>query len=331
MARRSSSSVRPCSATWCELVAADLEHLGHPARLAAGVDAEHAAVGVGGGVGVHRVGQAALLADLLEQPGAHAAAEGGVEHAERPAALVGAGQAGHAEHDVGLLGARGRGSRRGPRCGWCGRRSRGAAGTASASRSAPARSKARADLAYDRGVVDVAGRGDDQVGRVVVLAVEAGDLVAGQRVDGLDGAEDRAAERGVAEQRGGEQVVHLVAGVVLGHGDLFEDDAALGVDVLLADQRAGEHVADHVDGQRQVGVEHPRVVAGVLLGGERVHLAADRVDRGGDVERAAPLGALEQQVFQVVGGAVERPGSRRGSRRRPRCRRSPSGRSAGSR
>ena len=56
-----------------------------------------------------------------------------------------------------------------------------------------------------------------------------------------------------------------------------------------ADQRAGQHVADDVDGQRQVGVEHPRVVAGVLLGREGVHLAADRVDRGGDVQGAAPL------------------------------------------
>ena len=107
----------------------------------------------------------------------------------------------------------------------------------------------------------------------------------GEGVDRVDGAEDRAAEGGVAEHGVREQVVHAVARVVLGHRDLFEDDAALDVDVLLEDQRAGEHVADDVDGERQVGVEHARVVARVLLRGERVHLAADRVDRGGDVQR----------------------------------------------
>ena len=99
------------------------------------------------------------------------------------------------------------------------------------------------------------------------------------RLDRVDGAEDRAAERGVAEHRRGELVVHDVAGVVVVHGDLLEDHAALGLDVLGADQRIGHDVADDVDGQRQVGVEHPRVVAGVLLGGEGVHLAADGVDR----------------------------------------------------
>lgn len=139
----------------------------------------------------------------------------------------------------------------------------------------------------------------------VAAVEEVRDLVAGERPDGLLGAEDRAAERAVAEDHPGEEVVDDVARVVLGHRHLFQDDAAFGLDVVRADQRAGEHVADHVDGQRQVGVEHPRVVAGVLLRGEGVHLAADRVQGGRDVQRAAPLGALEEQVLQVVRGAVE--------------------------
>ena len=78
------------------------------------------------------------------------------------------------------------------------------------------------------------------------------------------------------------------AGIVVVHGDLFEDHAALGVDVLRVEQRAGHHVRQDVDGQRQVGVEHPGVVAGVLLGRERVQLTADRVDGRGDLQRRAP-------------------------------------------
>ena len=144
----------------------------------------------------------------------------------------------------------------------------------------------RADLAYDLVVVDVARGGDHQVGGVVVLLVEAADAVAVERVDRVDGAEDRAAEgvspnmvcanRSCTQSPGSSSVIAISSRI----------DAALGVDVLLDDQRAGQHVADDVDGERQVGVEHARVVARVLLRRERVHLAADRVDRGGDVERA---------------------------------------------
>jgi hypothetical protein len=46
-----------------------------------------------------------------------------------------------------------------------------------------------------------------------------------------------------------------------------------------------------------------RVVAGVLLGGERVQLAADRIHRLRDVDSGARRGRLEQQVFQEVRGA----------------------------
>ena len=53
-----------------------------------GVHAEVAGIGVGGGEGVGGVHQAALFADFLEQPGGHAAAQDGVEHAHDVAALV---------------------------------------------------------------------------------------------------------------------------------------------------------------------------------------------------------------------------------------------------
>ena len=55
---------------------------------------------------------------------------------------------------------------------------------------------------------------------------------------------------------------------------------------------------------RQVLVEHPGVVAGVLLAGHRVRLAADGVEGDRDVQRRAPRGALEQQVLEEVRGAV---------------------------
>jgi hypothetical protein len=150
-------------------------------------------------------------------------------------------------------------------------------------------------------VIDVACHRDHQVGGQIALVVIAGDAVPGQRVDRLDGAEDRPAQRSVAVQRDGEFVVHEVGGIVVAHGDLFEDHAALGVDVLRIDQRGGHHVGDDVDRQRQILVEHPRVVAGVLLGGESVEVTAHRVHRRGDLHRGPPPGALEQQMLEVVG------------------------------
>ncbi len=98
-----------------------------------------------------------------------------------------------------------------------------------------------------------------------------------------------------------------ILGVVVAHRDLLQDHAALSVHIGLRVHRVKDHVAKHVDGQRQVLVQHVRVVAGVLLGCERVQLAADRVDLLRDVHRGALGRALEQEMLQVVRGAGLRP------------------------
>ena len=61
-----------------------------------------------------------------------------------------------------------------------------------------------------------------------------------------------------------------------------------------------EHVTEELDDERQVLGRNPAVVRGVLLCREGVDVAADPVDRRGDVARAALLGALEQQVLEEV-------------------------------
>jgi hypothetical protein len=47
-------------------------------------------------------------------------------------------------------------------------------------------------------------------------------------------------------------------------------------------------------------VEHFDVVAGVFLGGERVELAADRINRLSDVLGGPVVGPLEQHVLDEV-------------------------------
>ena len=256
------------------------------------------------GEGEDRVGQAAPLADLLEEPARRAAAQGRVEDAEREAALVVAGQALHPEHEVDLLEGAGAGGRAGVHEHLV-LAATGRDGGLVAIEEAVA-VEGGADPVDDDVVVDVAGHRHDHRGRAVVLAPEALDLLAGQGLDRGLGAGDGPAERGVgAPGLLGEELVDDVVGVVVVHGDLVEDHVALGLDVVGGQQRAGDHVAEDVDGQRQVLVEDPGVEAGVLLGGEGVELTADLVERDGDVEGRALSGALEQQVLEEVRGAVQ--------------------------
>ena len=102
----------------------------------------------------------------------------------------------------------------------------------------------------------------------------------------------------------GEQLVDEVVRRVLDHLDLFEDDLLLALDVVGAERRVHHDVGEHVDGERQVLVEHLDVVARVFLGGERVHLAADGVDRLGDVLGAPGRRALEEHVLDEMGDAA---------------------------
>ena len=104
MAMSSSSSVMPSLTSRSSSRRISSMHLVGVLGLRAGVHLEHAGVGVGGHAGVHRVGQAATLADLLEQAARQPAAEHVVDDVERLATLVAAGQRAAAHHDVHLLG-----------------------------------------------------------------------------------------------------------------------------------------------------------------------------------------------------------------------------------
>ena len=151
-------------------------------------------------------------------------------------------------------------------------------------------------------VVDVAGHRDDHpLGRVAPL-MKRMQLGARHRRHRLHAADHRATHRVITEQRRQELVGQRVFGVVVAHRDLLEDDVAFQLDIARGATPVEHHVTDQVDRQREVAVEHVRVVAGVLLGGERVQLAADRVHRLRDVDSGARRGRLEQQVFQEVRG-----------------------------
>ena len=88
--------------------------------------------------------------------------------------------------------------------------------------------------------------------------------------------------------------------------DLFEDDLLFPLDVVLTESGPTDDVRQHVDGERQVLIEHFDVVAGVLLGGERVHLPADRIDRLSDILGTPRRRALEEHVLHKMRDAALR-------------------------
>jgi hypothetical protein len=90
------------------------------------------------------------------------------------------------------------------------------------------------DLLDEVVVVQIAGGGEDHVAGREAAGVEVEDGLLVEAGDGLDRAEDGAAEGVVLPEVLGEELVDEVVGIVLVHLDLFEDDALLAGEDLLA-------------------------------------------------------------------------------------------------
>ena len=126
------------------------------------------------------------------------------------------------------------------------------------------------------------------------------DHVAIEAADGLLGPQNRASQRVPFPEAAGEELVDLVLGIVHLHLQLFEDDAFFLLDVLRLEQGIADQIGHHVEGFRQMLVQHLDVVADQFLGGERVQAAADGIHRPGNLLRCAVLGALEHHVLDEV-------------------------------
>ncbi len=80
----------------------------------------------------------------------------------------------------------------------------------------------------------------------------------------------------VSEHRLGEEIVDELLRGVLDHRDLFQNDFPLGVEI--GECRREDHVGHHVERGLDVLVEDARIDDGVVAGGGRVQLAAERVE-----------------------------------------------------
>ena len=161
--------------------------------------------------------------------------------------------------------------------------------------------EARVEELHDAIVGDVARDRDDDPARHVLLGEVAERRLAIVPGDRLTAAQDRAAQGVPGPDLPCEQIVDDVVGRVLDHLDLLQDDRFLALQLVGVEERVQEDVGQEIDGERQVLVEDLDVEAGMLLGGEGVHLAADRVHGASDRLGAARGGPLEYEVLDQVG------------------------------
>ena len=260
-----------------------------------GVDAEVAGVVVAGAVGVDGVAQALLLPHLLEQAGGHAAPQDGGQqlHLEPPGVCE--GDAGEGQGQVVLLD----GLLLHRHAGDVGGGAHGPAGP-------PLQPGEAVGQGLGVGVGEAARQGHHDAVGAVVLPLVFPQPGAVHLLQGGLPPQDGPGQGGALEHRPGQPLGAQILRVVLVHADLLQDNAPLGLHIGVVELGVEEHVAQDVRRLVQVGVQHPGVEAGALLGGEGVDLAPHRVHLLGQLPGGAPAGALEQHVLDEVGRAVLR-------------------------
>ena len=260
----------------------------------AGIDREHAAVPEGGVEGVDGIDEAALLADLLEQAGGHAATEQAGHQHGRVVHRVAIARAGEAQHDMDLI-----------QLPLLAELAAGIAGGLGLVRLGYRQvGEVAADHLHQRLVLQRPGGGDHHAGGAVVPAHVVAQRVARHLLDDGGRAQGGAAHGLIAIGGGLEVVEDDVVGRVVGLPDLLQDHAALALHLLRREGGMGEDVAQDVGGERQVVLQHLGVVGGVLPRRVGVEVAADILDLPRDGGSVALLGALEGHVLQEVGHAV---------------------------
>ena len=224
-----------------------------------------------------------------------------VEHVQDLAVGVVALERRHPDHDVGLLGGPvddHEPLRRGRR--------------GHALRPRPTQKHVPADLvsrlvepahhAFDDGaVLDSAGRGHHDVGRAVMLAVELGDLVARRGANGLLEPQDVPRPRGwpgymAALNRSwtssaGSSLCISISSTITCRSASSSSLRSAGPQ-MISERMSRPRSADSA---RSLHVKRR-----VLLGRERVHVAAHGIDELGDLAGAALSGPLEEQVLQEM-------------------------------
>ena len=156
----------------------------------------------------------------------------------------------------------------------------------------------------ERRIPQRSGGSDDQIAGIEALSVIPEELLLIELTHRLFSATDGQTQRMPLPEVLREQLMHEVIRIVLVHLDLFEDDAALFLDVLFSEERVEHQVSEDVHRGRQVRVEALHVEADGLFGGEGVHVATNRIHLPGNLLGRAMLGSFENHVLNEMRNAV---------------------------
>jgi hypothetical protein len=283
----------------------------HPQRVVAGEGRDGPVAGVGEVVeaAADRVRESALDADLLDQPRREAAAEHGVGDQHRVMVGMAARQARRQQPDLALRHLRladdadtARGCCLGAHRG-CGTRSARPAG------------ERELEIGDDALRIDVADHGEDRVLRRDPATVMRDHVVARDRLDRGLPAGGRVGERSLSPQERRRFGVDRLGWIVLARGQGAERFVLLAGELRGGERRSHHHVAQQLEAEGAVLGQHLAAHHQLLGARERLQLAADRLDRLGDLLRGAGAGALGQQLRREVGkplaalGVVGRAGA----------------------
>src|ERR1051326_442335 len=148
------------------------------------------------------------------------------------------------------------------------------------------------------------GRNDHVVGRKA-LAVKVEQLSLFERAHGFLGPQDRLAQRMVFPETLREDFMDKIIRIVLIHLNFFQDHTLFAENILGIESWIEYKIAQNVDGDRQVLIQHLDVEANGFFSGKGVHVAADGIHLAGDIARSARLGAFEHHVFGKMGDAIQ--------------------------
>ncbi|ESX88904.1 hypothetical protein X755_27800 [Mesorhizobium sp. LNJC405B00] len=116
------------------------------------------------------------------------------------------------------------------------------------------------DLAHEIVVLNVACRHDHHLLGAILALYEIMQLFGGEGFDGFRRAEDRAADRLVAEGGLGETVEDDVVGRVVRGADLLQDHMLLALQFLWVEFGLLQDIGKDIHRQRHIVGQHPGVI-----------------------------------------------------------------------
>ena len=146
---------------------------------------------------------------------------------------------------------------------------------------------------------------DDHIVRRVFIGEPFAQRIARKRRNSFRSAEDWLAQRMRRPEILGEQFVHQVFRIVLGHADFFQDHRFFPVDLVFGETRVQNHIRQNIEGFGQMLIEHAGVKAHHFLGGKGVEHAAHAIHFTGNIFSGAAGGALEHHVLDEMRNAVQ--------------------------